>query len=246
MKSSEPNQRSPEEQAFLDAYDPSEFDRPSVAIDVALVCVHQGQLAVLLVQREQWPDKGKWGLPGGFVGISESLDETARNVLRAKAGLEDVYIEQLYTFGAPGRDPRMRILSVAYYALVDHARLANVEGEGRALVPLEVPWSGEVGHALEVPGFNLALDHGAILGAVVKRMRGKLDYAALGFQLLPDAFTLRDLQSVHEAVLGKQLNKDSFRRRLLASGWIEPTGEREQDVLHRPAELYRIKDPSAI
>ena len=94
--------------------------------------------------------------------------------------------------------------------------------------------------------FALAFDHAEILGAAVKRLRGKLDYAALGFQLLPDRFTLRDLQTVHETILGRELNKDSFRRRMLATGLIEPTGEREQNVLHRPAELYRIHQASAV
>ncbi len=232
-----------EDTRFLAEYDANEFERPSVAVDVALLTVHEGGLRVLLVERVEPPQRGAWALPGGFVGMNESLDDAAARVLRDKGGLEGIFLEQLYSFGSPGRDPRTRVISVAYVALVDHARL---EGTGRPLAELQVPWEGEEGGPVEVEGMDLAFDHAEILGAAVKRLRGKLDYAALGFQLLPDRFTLRDLQTVHETILGRELNKDSFRRRMLATGLIEPTGEREQNVLHRPAELYRIHQASAV
>ncbi|MDB4453819.1 NUDIX hydrolase [Planctomycetota bacterium] len=232
-----------EDAQFLAGYDASEFERPSVAVDVALLTVHEGGLRVLLVERVEPPQRGAWALPGGFVGMNESLDDAAARVLRDKGGLEGIFLEQLYSFGSLGRDPRTRVISVAYVALVDHARL---EATGRPLAELQVPWEGEEGGPVEVEGMDLAFDHAEILGAAVKRLRGKLDYAALGFQLLPDRFTLRDLQTVHETILGRELNKDSFRRRMLATGLIEPTGEREQNVLHRPAELYRIHQASAV
>lgn len=235
----------PEERAFLERYDPSAYERPSVAVDVALLTVHEGRLLALVIERGEYPEKGRWALPGGFVGIEESLDDAARRVLGQKVGGFDVFLEQLYTFGAPDRDPRTRVVSVAYYALVDYASLDSSGGPGQ-LVPIEVPWDGEAGGPVFLEEGELAFDHDEILGVVVQRMRGKLDYAALGFQLLPAEFTLRDLQAVHEAVLGRPLNKDSFRRRMLASGRLEPTGKREQDVLHRPAELYRIGKASAI
>ncbi|MDB2576877.1 NUDIX hydrolase [Planctomycetota bacterium] len=232
-----------EDTRFLAEYDASEFERPSVAVDVALLTVHEGGLRVLLVERVEPPQRGAWALPGGFVGMNESLDDAAARVLRDKGGLEGIFLEQLYSFGSPGRDPRTRVISVAYVALVDHARL---EATGRPLAELQVPWEGEEGGPVQAEGMRLAFDHAEILGAAVKRLRGKLDYAALGFQLLPDRFTLRDLQTVHETILGRELNKDSFRRRMLATGLIEPTGEREQNVLHRPAELYRIHQASAV
>ena len=232
-----------EDAQFLAGYDASEFERPSVAVDVALLTVHEGGLRVLLVERVEPPQRGAWALPGGFVGMNESLDDAAARVLRDKGGLEGNFLEQLYSFGSLGRDPRTRVISVAYVALVDHARL---EATGRPLAELQVPWEGEEGGPVEVEGMDLAFDHAEILGAAVKRLRGKLDYAALGFQLLPDRFTLRDLPTVHETILGRELNKDSFRRRMHATGLIEPTGEREQNVLHRPAELYRIHQASAV
>lgn len=238
---------------FLREYRLDAWPRPSVAVDVALLSVHEGELCVLLVQRSEPPQAGRFALPGGFVRLEESLDEAAARVLADKAGLAGVFLEQLYTFGAPERDPRGRVLSVAYYALVDHARLAAAleRRAGLELARLTVDWadlSGGPARALDAAGRDLALafDHARILGLVVERMRGKLDYAALGFQLLPSEFTLRELQTVHEVVLGRELNKDSFRRRMLATGWIESTGRQERDVLHRPAELYRLSKESAV
>ena len=236
--------RSQEEQAFLDGYDPSAFQRPSVAVDVVILTVAEGQLWAVLRPRDEHPHRGLWALPGGFVGLDESLDDAAARLLRAKAGLEGVFLEQLYTFGQPDRDPRMRIITVAYYALVPAAQLAGVNG-GAVLAPLDVPWSGEQGGPV-VPRdrsdevLPLAFDHAEILGLAVQRIRGKLAYTGIGFELLPPAFTLRDLRLVHEGILGEPLNKDSFRRRVLASGDVEPTGDRQADVGHRPAALYRF------
>lgn len=245
--------RDHQDAAFLAAYDPERWPRPSVAVDVAVLSIHEGRLVALLHRRPAPPEEGRWALPGGFLRLEESLDAAAARVLAEKARLREVFLEQLYTFGAPERDPRLRVLSVAYYALVDQARIARALDalEDVALVELHVPWADLAGgpvEARDAEGAPLALafDHASILGVVVERLRGKLDYAALGFQLLPPRFTLRDLQTVHEVVLGRSLNKDSFRRRMLSSGRIAPTGERERDVLHRPAELYVIQDPSAV
>jgi 8-oxo-dGTP diphosphatase len=241
------------EQAFLETYDPSLYERPSVAVDVALLSAAEGALHTILVRRSAHPEKGRWALPGGFVGISESLDAAAARVLRTKAGLEGVFLEQLYTFGDPRRDPRTRVISVAHYALVDFGRFeaAARAAEGVAIGRIVVPWEGETGGPVEVPGEggaprHLAFDHADILGMAVKRIRGKLDYTPIGFQLLPPAFTLLALQRVHETVLGRPVNKDSFRRRMLASGQLEATGESEKEVDHRPAELYRFARRSAV
>lgn len=228
-------------------------DPMAVAVDVALVAVKDGDLYTVLVRRKFPPHEGGWALPGGFVQADESLEQTAARVLRDKAGIAGVYLEQLYTFGAPARDPRMRVIAVAYYALVDRVRfeaLAPREGDA-CFGKLIVPWEGETGGPVELAderGANIAVgfDHADMLGMVVKRIRGKLNYSPVGFQLLPEAFTLRHLQHVHETVLGTELNKDSFRRRMLASGSLEATGERQHDVGHRPAELYRFTRRSAV
>ena len=238
---------------FLEASGPPRYERPSVGVDVAALTAAGGGLHALLVRRDEPPHRGRWSLPGGFLAPDESLDDAAARVLQANAALRRVFLEQLYTFGAPRRDPRGRVVAVAYYALVAAERLrrAAADREGETLAQLDVPWEGEAGGAVRAIApagtpLVLAFDHAEILGMAVKRIRGKLDYAPIGFQLLPARFTLRDLQDVHEAVLGRRLNKDSFRRRMLASGQLEPTGDREQSVGHRPAELYRFTRRSAI
>lgn len=239
------------EHDYLERYDPNEFDRPSVAVDVALLGLRERELVVGLIAREEHPARGRWALPGGFVRIDESLDAAAARVLDSKAALRRVFVEQLYTFGEPRRDPRTRVISVAYYALVSTERLTGIDAGALTFGRLSVPWRGEEGgpvSALDESGGALALafDHGDIISMAVKRIRGKLHYTAIGYQLLPERFTLRELQDVHETILGTSLNKDSFRRRMLASGDIEATGERESAVLHRPAELYRFTRRSAV
>jgi len=242
-----------EDRRFLAGYDPSGFDRPSLTVDVALVSAAEGALHTLLVRRAEPPQRGRWALPGGFVRPDESLDAAAARVLAVKAGLRGVFLEQLYTFGEPARDPRTRVVTVGYYALVDFERFAEAAGAGDdvAVGRIAVPWEGETGGPVEVAGADgaplpLAFDHAEILGMAVKRLRGKLDYAPVGFQLLPATFTLLDLQRVHETVLERPLNKDSFRRRMLASGQLEATGRSQKDVDHRPAELYRFARRSAV
>ncbi len=237
-------ERSQEEQAFLDSYDPGEWERPSVAVDIVVLTVAEGQLWAVLRPRSEHPHKDRWTLPGGFVGMLESLDEAAFRVLGQKTGLEGVFLEQLYSFGQPDRDPRMRVISVAYYALVPVGQLAGING-GAVLAPLDVPWSAERGGPVVARDrgdeiLPMAFDHAEILGLAVKRIRGKLAYTDIGFELLPPSFTLRELRLVHESILGQPLNKDSFRRRVLASGDVAPTGERQADVGHRPAALYRF------
>jgi 8-oxo-dGTP diphosphatase len=240
------------EAAFLAASDPDRFERLSVAVDVALLSAAEGALHALVVRRDDHPARGRWALPGGFVGPAEPLEAAAARVLAGKAGLEGLFVEQLFTFGDPGRDPRTRVISVASYALVDFARFAEAarRAEGVAVGRLVVPWAGETGGPVELRSaadrpLSLAFDHADILGMAVKRLRGKLDYAPIGFQLLAPGFTLLELQRVHETILGFPLNKDSFRRRMLASGWLEATGERQADVDHRPAERYRFARRSA-
>lgn len=248
-----PDPAAQSEAEFLAQYDPSQWPHPSVAVDVALVSVRDGSLMTLLVQRAEHPQRGRFALPGGFVGMDESLDAAARRVLSSKAGLEKVFVEQLYTFGAPRRDPRTRVISVAYYALVDPRRFAECEAARSdvRIARLGVPWEGETGGPVTALGptdeeLQLAFDHADILGMAVKRVRGKLGYTPIGFQLLPDTFTLLELQTVHESVLGRSLNKDSFRRKMLASAQLEATGERQLAVDHRPAELYRFLRRSAV
>ena len=236
------------EAEFLAGYDLTAFPRPSVAVDVVVLTASGGRLQAVLYVRREHPSKGRYALPGGFVRIDESLDAAARRLLRDKAGLTGVFIEQLHTFGDLGRDPRGRIITVAYLALVEPRRLAEIDpARGARAATIVVPWEGEAGGPVEATDetgrrLRLAFDHADILGAAVERLRAKLDDAPIASSLLPAEFTLRALQDVHEAVRGAPVNKDSFRRRLLAGGLIEPTGEHERDTAHRPAELYRFAE----
>lgn len=240
-----------EDARYLASYDPEAFPRPSVTVDVALLAVKDEALVTLLSPRTGPPFRGRYALPGGFLRMDEPLERAAARVLHDKVGLDQVFLEQLYTFGSVHRDPRTRVVTVAYYALVHPGRL-EAAAQGSALARIEVPWEGETGGPVEClpldggAPLTLAFDHAEILGTAVKRIRGKLDYSPIGFQLLPERFTLAELQRVHETVLSRPLNKDSFRRRMLASGQLEATGELQQGVDHRPAELYRFSRRSAV
>ncbi|WP_342152853.1 NUDIX hydrolase [Methylorubrum sp. SB2] len=239
------------EDAFLAAYDPDAYGRLALTVDVVLMGIRDGQPAVLLLKRAEPPQAGLRALPGGFVGVEETLEAAAERVLCDKAGLSGFHLEQLYTFGAIGRDPRMRIVSVAYLALLPEAAFAAAQSNGAGLLPavIEVPWAGEAGGPVAVRApdesgsLRLAFDHADILALAILRLRGKLAYSGVGFALLPERFTLRQLQAVHEAILGTPLNKPAFRRRMLDRGWLEPTGEREAGTSFRPPELYRFRQP---
>ena len=245
-------QPSLEEQAFLRGYDPASFERPSVAVDLVLLTILNEALHALLIRRQEHPFAGSWSLPGGFVQMKESLESAAERVLHEKAGLSRIFLEQLYTFGAPDRDPRTRIISVSHMALIDGGRIhaAHSPGHDALLAKVTVPWTGEKGGPVHLIGSDgkrlaMAFDHAEMVGLAIKRLRGKLDYTPVGFQLLPSKFTLLQLQRVHEIILGRDLNKDSFRRRMLASGHLKPTGQIQGDVGHRPAALYRFTGPSS-
>lgn len=230
---------------FLKAYDPGSFPKPSVTVDVVLIGIQTGALRTILVRRTDPPQAGRWALPGGFVGLDESLDEAAQRVLSTKAGLKNVFLEQLYTFGKPDRDPRMRIISVAYYALVDQTVLDALPATKDASLFAIQPAPSRSGRSsIRILDENdqpirTAFDHGEIITAAIDRLRGKIVYAPVSFELLPEEFTLLALQNVHEIILNKRLNKDSFRRKMLATGDLVPTGRLQDDVDHRPAALYR-------
>ena len=242
------------EAEFLARYDPADFERPALTVDLVLLSLREGRPAALLRQRSEFPFLGCWALPGGFVGLGETVDAAAERVLREKAGLNDVHLEQLYTFGALDRDPRMRIVTVAYLALMPEQAFAEALADQSELseAVLDVPWAGETGGPVAARSTKprtrgeplpLAFDHADILALAMLRLRGKLDYSEIGFALLPEQFTLRQLQDVHEAILGTALNKPAFRRRMLDRGWLAPTGSREAGTSFRPAELYRFQRP---
>jgi 8-oxo-dGTP diphosphatase len=221
------------------------YDRPSVTVDLVLMSIVETAPAVLLMKRQDPPFAGAWALPGGFVRIDESLDGAVRRILADKARMEGVYVEQLYTFGALDRDPRARVITTAYLALLSAESFAHALriAPDLKLAKVVTSWSGEAGGPARAEIENapapLAFDHAEILGTAMLRLRGKLDYSDVAFALLPETFTLRQLQDIYEAVLGVSLNKPAFRRRMLDKGWLEATGARESGASFRPAELFR-------
>ncbi|APL95711.1 NUDIX hydrolase [Sphingobium indicum] len=224
---------------FLSDYDPTAYDRPSVTVDLVLLGIHRRRLSALLVRRDQPPQAGHWALPGGFVAIDESLDVAAARLLRDKVGLDGAHLEQLYSFGAVDRDPRMRVITIAYLALLREDQMNAALRAGRAAI---AALEGETVVAIgeDQAALPLAFDHQAILTLARDRLRGKIDYSDLAFAFLPPCFTLRALQDVHEAVLGTPLNKPAFRRRMLDRGQLVATGTREDEASHRPAELFTL------
>jgi len=215
-------------------YDASKYERPSVTVDVVMMSLRQRDLQVLLVKRRSWPFEGCWAIPGGFVKMDESLEAAAKRELQEETAVQDVYLEQLYTFGDPGRDPRTRVITVVYFALLDSARLQVKAASDAA----DVGWFS----VYNLP--SLAFDHAKILDYTLNRLRGKLAYTTIAFNLLPDQFTLHELQRVYEIILHRKLDKRNFRKKILSTGILEDTGAKKMEGMHRPARLYRF-NPAA-
>jgi 8-oxo-dGTP diphosphatase len=199
-----------------------------VTVDIVIFTIQAGVLKVLLVKRRIPPFVGQFAIPGGFVHEDEDLDQAALRELREETGVSDVYLEQLYSFGKPDRDPRGRVITVAYYALISADRKLKAGGD-----VAEAHWYPTD----ELP--PLAFDHSAILNYALERLRNKLEYTTVGFQLLPEKFTLTELQEVYEAILGKKLDKRNFRRKMSILKILKPLPEYRRGG-QRPAQLYRF------
>jgi len=200
-----------------------------VTVDIVIFTIRDERLHVLLVKRGIPPFAGRWAIPGGFVLEDESLEDAALRELREETGVADVYLEQLYSFGDPARDPRGRVVTIAYYALISADRALPVAGTDVA----EARWC-----AVEnLP--ELAFDHRKIVDYAIERLRNKLEYTTVGFQLLPATFTLSELQAVYQAILGRRLDKRNFRRKLAILGILSPTRQVRRGV-GKPARLYRF------
>lgn len=208
------------------------YARPALTVDAVVFGLDPelDNLDILLIQRDGEPFKGSWALPGGFVHLEESLEEAVKRELAEETGMRDIYLEQLYTFGRPGRDPRERVVSVAYYGLVKmgvHRLKADTDAR-------DVAWFS----IYDMP--ELAFDHKEIVQCALERLRGKLSYQPIGFELLPEKFTLSQLQQLYEIVLETKLDKRNFRKKLLSMGMLEELDELERGVSHRAARLYRF------
>jgi 8-oxo-dGTP diphosphatase len=213
------------------------YPHPAVTTDVAVFTIRDGRLHMLLVKRANPPFQGSWALPGGFLDIDEDLDACAERELAEETGITGVYLEQLYTFGDTGRDPRERVISVTYYALVPQHALATPRASSDAA---DVGW-----FALDdLPA--LAFDHDRIVAMAHARLVAKLEYSTIAFQFMPATFTLSELQCVYESLLNQSLDKRNFRKRVLSLDLIEETGGQRRNGKHRPAREYRVKHPDRV
>jgi 8-oxo-dGTP diphosphatase len=202
-----------------------------VSVDIVIFTILNDRLHVLLVKRQADPFRGMWSLPGGLIGVDESLEEAARRELEEKTGARNIYLEQLYTFDDPRRDPRLRVLTVAYYALVPAETVAvTIADEADA----EISW-WPVESLVET-----AFDHHTIVKYAVDRLCNKLDYTPVGVELLPEFFTLSELQRVWEAILGNPVDKRNFRKKMRGRDWLDKAEGTRRNGPHRPAQLYRF------
>lgn len=233
----QPTEMQAEEAEFLAHYDKREFDAPIVTVDSVLFTYHESELQVLLVERSNYPDKGMWGLPGGFVDLQrdQTLEDTALRKLREKTGIAPPYLEQLHTVGNAQRDKRSWSVTVCYTALIAHqvceAHIATVS---------DAQWISME----QLSELALAFDHGEIIQQARERLRQKALYSIVPAYALPEQFTLPELQQLHEVLIGKALQKKSFRRRIEQADLLVETGEKRSDGSGRPAMLYRMKSTS--
>lgn len=205
-----------------------QYPRPALTVDCVVFGFDEGELRLLLIQRGLEPFKGRWALPGGFVRVEETLDDAARRELVEETGLQNVFLEQLYTIGSLDRDPRERVVSVAYYALVklsDHRAKAATDAANAEWFPVS-----------KLP--KLAFDHGEIVSMALARLKSKVRYQPVGFELLPRKFTLSELQHLYEAILETPLDKRNFRKKVLGFGLLLPLKETQMSGRHRPAQLF--------
>ena len=266
------------EEEFLKDYDSSVFEKLSMTTDILIMSVSnedtgnyrklsEKKFSILLVKRDNYPSKDKWCLPGGFVGIDETLDEAAKRVLKTETNLKDIYIEQLYTFSDIKRDPRMRVISTSYMALVDKNRLmdklsANASWFNVFMLEDEKSYNVTLDNGIEKIKFvvgkklrdkttdrydfniikndKLAFDHPLVIVSGIERLKNKIEYTDIVFNMMPKYFTLGELQQVYEVILGKKLLDPAFRR--IIANKVEKTDKVQTGGGHRPSALFRYKN----
>lgn len=266
------------EEEFLKNYNPNDYERLSAMVDILILSVSSQEtnnyrktdkkkMSVLLIKRENHPFKGKWCLPGGFIDISENLDDAPKRILKKETNLDDIYTEQLYTFGDAKRDPRMRIISTSYIALIDKNRLHNnlpdnatwfditkhEENDNIVVINLESDkekLSFKIKKVLRerttdrysfkiIENSYLAFDNPKVILAGIERLKSKIEYTDIVFNMMPPLFTLGELQQVYEVILGKKLLDPAFRR--IIAQKVEKTDNMKTGEGHRPSYLYKYK-----
>ena len=265
------------EEEFLKDYNPRDFDPVSVTTDVLLLSVSNKETgnyrkltkksySVLLIKRNTYPYKDKWCLPGGFVKPLETLDDSAKRILKDETNLKNIYLEQLYTFSDPKRDPRMRVISTSYMALVDKKRLDGKIPKNASWFDINVledskSYDVTLDNGVEVLKFKisktlrelttdrysfkitnndkLAFDHPLVIISGLERLKNKVEYTDIVFNMMPELFTLGELQQVYEVILGKKLLDPAFRR--IIKDKVEKTEKMQTGGGHRPSALFRYK-----
>ena len=205
-----------------------DYPRPAVTTDCVILGFDEGELKVLLIERATEPFKGRWALPGGFVCMEETADDCAARILQKETSLSDIYMEQLYTFATVERDPRFRVISIGYYALIKLADYQAQAGTDES----SVKWFT----LNEIP--ELAFDHNSILDKALERLKGKIKYQPIGFELLPEKFTLPHLRHLYEVILQTELDDRNFRKKILSYNLLIDTGELQQGARNRAPKLY--------
>ena len=206
------------------------YENPSVTVDIVIFTIQDNELRVLLVKRNLEPFKDEWAIPGGFVRIQESLESAAKRELEEETGVKGVYLEQLYTFGDPKRDPRGRVITVSYYALINSDKiLLRAETDAS-----DAKWF----HISKIPA--LAFDHKKIMEYAIKRLKWKFEYTAVAFSLLPYKFTMSQVQGLYEIVFNQEFDKRNFAKKMLSLNILKEE-EIKKDVSHRPPQLYSLK-----
>lgn len=209
-----------------------QYPRPALTVDCVVFGLDENELRLLLVERDLEPFASQWALPGGFVRLKETLEESARRELAEETGITRLYLEQLYTFGELNRDPRERVVTVAYYALVklsDHKVRAATDARSAAWFSVS-----------DLP--TLAFDHEEIVKVALNRLKGKVRYEPIGFELLPRKFTLSQLQKLYEVILERELDKRNFRKKILGMDLLIELDELQTGVAHRAARLYSFDE----
>jgi len=209
---------------------------PAVSTDIVLFTLRAEKLQLLLIRRRNPPFQGGWALPGGFLDMDEDLADCAKRELAEETGIKNIYLEQLYTFGKPGRDPRERVISVAHYALIASDQITLKPASDAT----EAAWFAFD----ELP--ELAFDHREIVEKAHERLVAKLDYSTIAFQFLPKQFTLSELQIVYETIRSEPMDKRNFRKWILTSNLVEATGLERRSGSHRPAQLFHCKRPGRV
>ena len=266
------------EQEFLKDYNPNDYDRLALTVDILILSVSSEEtinyrktdkkkMSILLVKREDYPYKDKWCLPGGFVKVDENLDDAPTRILKEETNVDDIYLEQLYTFGGVNRDPRMRVVSTSYMALIDKNRLNNnlnknacwfdvisyeeknnlveiILDNGQTTIKFSVEKTLRE-RTTDRYNFNilrndaLAFDHPLAILAGIERLRNKIEYTDIVFNMMPELFTLGELQKVYEVILGRKLLDPAFRR--IIANKVEKTECMKTGGGHRPSVLFRYK-----